>query len=111
MLLLSATWAMGGFVIASTVLEPLLTAPEDAHASSLKRPPEAGGHADEQARLVLIREAIAAFAESTGRYPANLDELVTGRWLAPDRLEAPARTGTPFYGTTSHGYTLLPWRH
>lgn len=111
LLLLSATWAMGGFLVATSIIEPLLALRNGAGEATLQLPPTDRGHADEQARLVIIREAIAAFHENSGRYPANLDELVTGRWLSASQLQAPQRIGAPYYGRSANGYTLLPWRH
>jgi len=67
-------------------------------------------HAAEAARLVMIREAIAAYYENAGRYPKDLDELVTGRWLGGGQLTAPGRLGKPYYAARTTGYTLLPWR-
>jgi hypothetical protein len=110
LVLLSAAWAMGGFVVASTLIEPLLALRESATESTLRQKPVGRDHASEEAQMVIIREAIAAFYENGGRYPKNLDELVTGRWLGASQLRAPGRTGQPYFAATSDSYTLLPWR-
>lgn len=67
--------------MASTLIEPLLAFRETEAASTLREAPAGRNHAAEAARLVMIREAIAAYYENAGRYPKDLDELVTGRWL------------------------------
>lgn len=111
LLLLSATWAMAGFLLASSLITPVLRFAQGDDAASLQRPPVDREHAVEQAQLVLIREAIAAFYESSGRYPSNLEELVVGRWLHGALLLAPGRTGSPYYRASAEGYELLPWRN
>lgn len=110
LVLLSATWAMGGFLVASSLIEPLLAFRESEAAVTLRQAPVGRNHAAEAARLVMIREAIAAYYENSGRYPKNLDELVTGRWLGAFQLTAPSRVGEPYYAARATGYTLLPWR-
>jgi hypothetical protein len=110
LVLLSAAWAMGGFLLASTLIEPLLAFRESEEAATLRQTPVGREHAAEAASMVMIREAIAAFYENAGRYPKNLDELVTGRWLGAARLHAPGRVGQPYFAATAQGYTLLPWR-
>ena len=110
LVLLSAAWAMGGFVVASTLIEPLLALRESATESTLRQKPVGLDHASEEARMVIIREAIAAFYENGGRYPKSLDELVTGRWLGAAQLRATGRVGQPYFAANSDGYTLLPWR-
>ena len=110
LVLLSAAWAMGGFVVASTLIEPLLALRESATESTLRQKPVGLDHASEEARMVIIREAIAAFHENAGRYPKSLDELVTGRWLGAAQLRATGRVGQPYFAANSDGYTLLPWR-
>ncbi len=110
LVLLSAAWAMGGFVVASTLIEPLLALRESATESTLRQKPVGLDHASEEARMVIIREAIAAFHENGGRYPKSLDELVTGRWLGAAQLRATGRVGQPYFAANSDGYTLLPWR-
>lgn len=111
LLLLSATWAMAGFLLATSLLSPMLRLAEGDAAASLQAPPADRDHAVEQARLVVIREAVAGFHENNGRYPTNLEELVVGRWLHASVLLAPGRTGLPFYRADADGYTLLPWRN
>ncbi len=110
LLLLSAAWAMGGFLVASTLIEPLLAFRETEAAATLREAPVGRNHAAEAARLVMIREAIAAYYENAGRYPKDLDELVTGRWLGAGQLAASGRIGKPYYAARATGYTLLPWR-
>ena len=110
LVLLSAAWAMGGFLVASTLIEPLLAFRESAAAATLRQPPVGRDHAAEAAKMVMIREAIAAFHENAGRYPKHLDELVTGRWLGAAQLRAAGRLGQPYFAATSDGYMLLPWR-
>ncbi len=110
LVLLSAAWAMGGFLVASTLIEPLLAFRESAAAATLRQAPVGLDHASEEARMVIIREAIAAFHENAGRYPKSLDELVTGRWLGAAQLRATGRVGQPYFAANSDGYTLLPWR-
>ena len=110
LVLLSAAWAMGGFVVASTLIEPLLALRESATESTLRQKPVGLDHASEEERMVIIREAIAAFYENGGRYPKSLDELVTGRWLGAAQLRATGRVGQPYFAANSDGYTLLPWR-
>lgn len=111
LILLSATWAMGGFLAATSLLDPLLSLRDGAGVTELHLAPTDRAHAEEQARLVIIREAIAAYHENSGQYPASLDDLVLGRWLGARHLEAPHRLGVPYYARTTDGYTLLPWRH
>lgn len=111
LLLLSATWAMAGFLLASGLITPVLRFAEGDGASTVQQPPMDHQHAVEQAQLVLIREAIAAFYENSGRYPSNLEELVVGRWLHGALLLAPGRTGSPYYRASEESYVLLPWRN
>jgi len=110
LLLLSAAWAMGGFLVASTLMEPLLALRDSEASATRLQAPEGQDHAAEAARLVMIREAIAAYYENAGRYPKSLDELVTGRWLGAAQLHAPGRMGQPYFASHAEGYTLLPWR-
>lgn len=110
LVLLSAAWAMGGFLVASTLIEPLLAFRENAAEATLRQPPVGRDHAAEAAKLVMVREAIAAFYENAGRYPIHLDELVTGRWLGAAQLRASGRLGQPYFAANSDGYTLFPWR-
>jgi hypothetical protein len=110
LVLLSAAWAMGGFLLASSLIEPLLALHATDAGPSVLQPSVGRYRAAEEARLVIIREAIAAFYENAGRYPKNLDELVTGRWLGATQLRAPGRVGQPYFAVTGGGYTLLPWR-
>jgi hypothetical protein len=110
LVLLSAAWAMGGFLLASSLIEPLLALRETDAGPSVLQAPVGRDRAEEEARLVIIREAIAAFYENAGRYPKNLDELVTGRWLGAAQLRAPGRLGQPYFAATNDSYTLLPWR-
>jgi hypothetical protein len=73
LVLLSAAWAMGGFLLASSLIEPLLALRATDTGPSVLQPSVGRYRAAEEARLVIIREAIAAFYENAGRYPKNLD--------------------------------------